>query len=202
MSGPWATPSSSGVYRPIVQRWNGTGWRTVDFPSVHSEVGLLRGVQIDADGDPVVVGTRWDATEGHWRGPRCPPQRLRLVRHGLARRAAAGQSSAGWRRATDGSAWVVGASGSASFATSLCAEAQAATGIASVDPDRRLIPGRAPGSRRTSRAWHPRQRPSPARRHRRHPSPRPSALAAPTPSPRPTPRPTPRSHAARAGRGP
>ena len=57
-----------GVYRPSVQRWDGHRWRLIPFPSVHAGVGVLRGVQIGSDGQPVVVGTRWDAATSSWRG--------------------------------------------------------------------------------------------------------------------------------------
>ena len=41
---------------------------SIPFPSVHSGVSVLRGVQIGSDGQPVVVGTRWDSKTGTWRG--------------------------------------------------------------------------------------------------------------------------------------
>jgi hypothetical protein len=168
---------SSGLYRPIVQHWNGSRWRLVEFPSAHSQVSLLRGVQIDATGDPVVVGTRWDAEAGHWRG---------LAAHRVGSRWDL-MDSPGLRGGTElrglalregGSALVVGASGSTSYASELCPEPQAATGIASV--------GATPAGTGDADP-----EPTPSSTPKATPSPDPTST--PRPTPRPTRRPSPRA---------
>ena len=59
---------AGGRYRPFVQRWNGRAWRNVVFPAGSIDVGILRSIQIQPDGEPAVAGTRWDADSARWKG--------------------------------------------------------------------------------------------------------------------------------------
>jgi len=122
-----------GVYRPSVQRWDGRHWRLVPFPSVHAGVAMLRGVQIGADGQPVVVGTRWDAASGSWRGIAARRQGSRWF---VMDAPVTGESTELRDLVTqpDGTAVVVGASGPHSLAMGLCPKPQASTGGVAVGP--------------------------------------------------------------------
>ncbi len=106
----------------------------------------------------------------------------------------------------DGSAWVVGASGSTSYANELCPEPPAATGIASVDPSLGS-PGSLNGSQAespeptavtdASPAVEPTPTPTPEQTSDAHPTTTPTpertSDARPTPTPRPRSKPTPKS---------
>lgn len=59
---------TGGRYRPFVQRWDGRVWRTVGFPAGRMDVGILRTVRVQPDGQPIVGGTRWDPVSGRWKG--------------------------------------------------------------------------------------------------------------------------------------
>lgn len=59
---------AGGRYVPMVERWNGKRWRSVEFPVDDTAIALLRAVQLDGSGRPIVAGTRWDPAQGHWRG--------------------------------------------------------------------------------------------------------------------------------------
>ncbi|MET0773601.1 MAG: FG-GAP-like repeat-containing protein [Candidatus Limnocylindrales bacterium] len=148
---------SAGRYRPMVQRWDGRVWRDVAFPAGGRAVGVLRSIQVRADGEPAVAGTRWDADGARWQG------------------------FVGWRTGTrwqlddmpgsgstdlhslalgpDGSAWAVGGRGTRSLIATACAGA-ASTATASLlgtvlrapDPDAAVVdpsadpePSRSPG---------------------------------------------------------
>ncbi|MFN8519198.1 MAG: VCBS repeat-containing protein [Chloroflexota bacterium] len=59
---------AGGRYVPIVERWTGSRWRSVGMPTDGDAITLLRAVQLDAEGRPIVAGTRWDPATGGWRG--------------------------------------------------------------------------------------------------------------------------------------
>ncbi len=183
-----------GAYRPAVQRWDGHSWRLVPFPNIHSVVGVLRGVQIGTDGQPVVVGTRWDAATGNWRG-------IAAHRHGtqwyVEDLPKTGDSTElrGLAMREDGTAIVVGASGLHSMAVDLCPAPQASTiggtagqtppdtGPTAGDPS---APPSAPAT--VPLGLGPSSPPIPPPSASPSPSPSPT----PRPTPKPTPRPTPR----------
>ena len=169
-----------GVYRASVQRWNGRQWRLIPFPSVHSGVSVLRGVQIGSDGQPVVVGTRWDSATGTWRGMAARRQGSTwyvmdtpAIGTGTELRDLATQP--------DGTALVVGASGPHSLAMGVCPEPQASTGGVAAgptppdpvptvsEPGRPRVSSRVPLQARRHRRY---RRPYPRRLPQRHPGPR------------------------------
>ena len=182
-----------GVYRPSVQHWDGHRWRMVAFPRIQSGVALLRGVQIGSDGEPVVVGTRWDADSDTWRGLAArwqdgawhtmdtPPLPGGTELRDLATRA-------------DGTAWVVGANGGRSLAVNLCPAPQASTGGVAVAPTPGTpgpmvgVPSPVPSPAPSTAAS-----PGPSLLQTSQSSPAPSAGPKPRPKPKATPRSTPRS---------
>lgn len=107
-----------GRYRPVVQRWDGRAWRVEAFPASGMTVGVLRSVAVQADGQPVVVGTRWDAATARWRaflawraGSRWQVDPVAVAGstdlHALA-------------LGPDGTAWAVGGSGTRSLIATAC----------------------------------------------------------------------------------
>jgi FG-GAP-like repeat len=136
---------SGGVYRPTVQHWDGHSWRLVAFPIVTSTVAMLRGVQIDVAGRPVVVGTRWDTDTKSWRGLAArredgvwqlmdaPPMLGGSEFRDLATRPA-------------GDAWVVGATGAQSLAIQVCTEPTDGTGPVDGGPTPSPTPGVIPSA--------------------------------------------------------
>lgn len=113
-----------GRYRPFVQRWDGQAWRNVAFASGGTSVGVVRSVRVGADGRPVVVGTRWDASDGRWRGFIAwrGDRRWRVDQM-------AGPGSTDLHALAvgpDGRAWGVGGAGMRSLITTACAGDEAA----------------------------------------------------------------------------
>ncbi|MFN8518185.1 MAG: FG-GAP-like repeat-containing protein [Chloroflexota bacterium] len=119
---------AGGRYRPIVQRFDGRAWRTDAFPAGGMSVGVLRGIAVQADGSPVVAGTRWDEDAARWRA-----FVAWLGGSGWQVDDVAGSGSTdlhGVALGPDGTAWAVGGSGTRSLIATACDGATAASGEA------------------------------------------------------------------------
>jgi len=136
---------SGGVYRPTVQRWDGRTWRLIGFPVVPSGVAMLRSVQIDATGHPVVVGTRWDTATSSWRGMAARRQdgEWQLLD---APPMLGGSEFRDLATRPDGNAWVVGAAGAESLAIEACTTPVPDDGGPTPSPTPNAIPSAVPSA--------------------------------------------------------
>ena len=124
---------ASGRYVPLVQRWDGRRWRNIGFPLDGTDIALLRGVQLDSHGQPVIAGTRWDAGLREWRGivGQRASGRWRLTDVPLLDGGTELRDVAG---GPDGEALAVGANGRRSLALGVCADQGLAEPTASPGP--------------------------------------------------------------------
>jgi hypothetical protein len=162
-----------GRYRPFVQRWDGRAWRMVAFPDMGTQVAVLRGLRVGADGEPVVAGTRWDAPEGRWQGFTAwhGPDGWQV--RGVPAAAGTTTDLRGLALTPDGAVRVVGASGPRSLAAVGCPEGASSASTLRAGLSRLNAPVRPDASEAAAPAATARATPRPSATARA--TPRPSA---------------------------
>lgn len=187
---------AGGRYRPTAQVWDGRAWRDDAFPAGGITVGVLRSVQVQADGEPVAAGTRWDGDAGRWRGFLAWRDGDDWEIDDIAGSTPSDVHSVAVGR--DGTAWVVGANGTSSLIATACAGSSSATSrqaallapvgmpegaaapVATAAADATAPPGPTPG---------PTEEPPPVTAPDASEQPRPGEAPSPTRSPRAAARP-------------